>query len=150
VQELIRVGLLSKVRDIVLPDFVRAGLYTLLIGLSIYFVPPLMTYIQAQTVVGQAILQPGGGVGELVNFGLREGPAALVVLIILFFYRRDYKQVVDFWQEQTKTTVALVKESTQQHAEASAALKENSIVMHGLKRAIEGRFDIKVASESGR
>jgi len=140
-------------RDIVLPDFVRAGIYTLLIGLSIYFIPPLMTYLQAQTIVGQTALQTGGdgGVGDLVNLGLREGPAAVVVLVILFFYRRDYKQVVDFWQEQTKTTVALVKESTQQHAEASAALKENSVVMHGLKRAIEGRFDIQTsASESGR
>lgn len=63
---------------------------------------------------------------------LTKGGAFAVILVILFFYRRDWKTAVDFWQDQHKTTTELVQQATKAQAENSAALRENSLVLQRL------------------
>jgi uncharacterized membrane protein YvbJ len=91
--------------------------------------PDAVTFVIAQALpptVDQGILQ----------WAIEKGGAFAVILIILFFYRRDYVQLTDFWKKQTETLVTLVEENTKAQTETSAALRENTVVVHHAKNVM--------------
>lgn len=69
---------------------------------------------------------------------LTKGGAFAVILVILFFYRRDWKTAVDFWQNQSQMTTQLVQQATASQTENSAALRENSAILQRLADQIGG------------
>lgn len=96
-----------------------------------------MTGLSAATA-NQGV-EPVGQVEQvsLLQWGIREGGAFVVILVILFFYRRDWKTAVEFWRDQHAITTELVKESTKAQTETSAALRENTLVVHQTKAVIQ-------------
>lgn len=75
----------------------------------------------------------------IAEFLTKGGPYASV-MVILFFYRRDYKTVVDFWKDQSKAMSDLTKQSTSAQVETAAAMRELTNVIHSLKRVIEDDY----------
>lgn len=75
----------------------------------------------------------------LIQMALREGGAFAIILVILFFYRRDWKTTVEFWKDQHATTTTLVQDSTRAQVASEAALRENTMVTHSLKQLIADR-----------
>lgn len=72
-----------------------------------------------------------------LQWAIREGGAYVVILVILFFYRRDWKTATDFWKDQHKITTDLAKECSKAMTDQTAALRENTIVTHGLKNLLQ-------------
>ncbi len=77
---------------------------------------------------------------ELIGTIIKDGGAAAVILVILFFYRRDYRTLTEFWKQQHAITVQLAKDAATAQTTTAAALQENTIVTHALKRVIEFYF----------
>ena len=73
----------------------------------------------------------------LLQWGIREGGAFVVILVILFFYRRDWNTAVNFWRDQHAITTQLVQEATKAQAETAAALRENNVVVHQAKQTLQ-------------
>lgn len=61
----------------------------------------------------------------------------LVVLIVLFFYRRDWVAATEYWKQQNVITTRLVEQSVKAQVELAAVIRENTTVTHGLKRIVE-------------
>ena len=117
----------------------KALLATLAIGVAVQL--PHLALAQTAVPVGDDT------VTEIVTWGLREGPAAVVVLVILFFYRRDFLREVREKGQHFEIVTGLVEKTTQSNADMASALRESNTVMHGLKRAIEIRFDLQLKKE---
>lgn len=79
----------------------------------------------------------GQGEQTILQWAIREGGAFAVILVILFFYRRDWKTAVDFWRDQHAITTDLVVAATKAQAETAAALRENNVVVHSMKQVIQ-------------
>lgn len=91
-------------------------------------------------------MQTGGQVGSpsfppvsdsLVEWAIKQGGALLVLLVVLFFYRRDYHGVTDFWKEQNKIVTELVIASTKAQADMTNALRENNMIVHQAKNVLQ-------------
>jgi hypothetical protein len=74
-----------------------------------------------------------------MQWAIREGGAYVVILVILFFYRRDWKTATEFWKDQHAITTDLVVKATTAQTDCSA-LRETAIVTHQLKRVLEREF----------
>jgi hypothetical protein len=72
----------------------------------------------------------------IMQWAVREGGAFAVILVILFFYRRDWKTAVEFWRDQHATTTQLVQDNTRAQTETAAALRENTVVVHQAKNVL--------------
>lgn len=84
----------------------------------------------------------GGKVGPadqvtVAQWAVREGGAFVVILVILFFYRRDWKTATEFWKEQNVLTTQLVAAATKAQTETAAALRENTTVVHQAKHVMQ-------------
>ncbi len=62
----------------------------------------------------------------LAQWAIQQGGAFVIVLTVLFFYRRDYKILTD-------TLVQLVIKNTEAQTAHTAALAENTRVVHSAK-----------------
>lgn len=89
-----------------------------------------------EVVVAQA-LAPTPSEQTIAQWALEKGGAFAVILIILFFYRRDYVQLTDFWRAQSETMKDLVEENTKAQTETAAALRENTVVVHQAKNVMQ-------------
>jgi hypothetical protein len=80
-----------------------------------------------------------GGVPEqtMAQWAIEKGGAFAVILIILFFYRRDYVQLTDFWRAQSEIMKDLVEENTKAQTETASALRENTVVVHQAKNVMQ-------------
>ncbi len=63
---------------------------------------------------------------SLAQWAIQQGGAFVIVLGVLFFYRRDYKILTD-------TLVSLVIKNTEAQTAHTAALAENTRVVHSAK-----------------
>ncbi len=71
---------------------------------------------------------------------LTRGGAFAVILIILFFYRKDWIRLVDQRQGQMEILTNLVQQATKAQGDNSAALRENSAVIARLTDKLEPRI----------
>lgn len=114
-----------------LADWARALVAVALLGSA--------TFVSAQSPL------PSGAAGgfsleSLVQWALTQGGALGVLCVVLFFYRRDWKTAVEFWKDQNATRDVLVKEATRAQVETAAALREATVVIHGLKRVMQEQY----------
>lgn len=68
---------------------------------------------------------------------LREGGFFGLVLMLLFFYRRDTKWATEFWKEEASARAVLIRENTKAQADVAAALAQNNVIVHQAKRVLE-------------
>lgn len=73
---------------------------------------------------------------SIFEFAVRQGGAFAILLIVLFYYRRDYRDLVAFRTERDQILVDLVKESTKANTEMANALRENNVVVHQAKNVM--------------
>jgi hypothetical protein len=101
---------------------------------------PLVAITEAQAPAQPSQPQGGpmnpGDQFSIIQWAVKEGGAFGVILVILFFYRRDWKTAVDFWRDQHAITTDLVVASTKAQTETSAALRENTMVVHSVKNVL--------------
>lgn len=72
-----------------------------------------------------------------MQWAVREGGAFVVILVILFFYRRDWKTATEFWKEQNAITTAMVVAATKAQTETAAALAANTVAVHQAKHVMQ-------------
>lgn len=77
---------------------------------------------------------------SLVQWAVREGGAFVVILVILFFYRRDWQTATEYWKAQNVITTQLCIKATEAQTDCAAALRENALVTHQVKRVFERQF----------
>lgn len=116
----------------------------------------------AGTVPPQALAAPDGGAaatedtggatavaGEtsFIEFAIRQGGALGVLAVVLWFYRRDYKALTEFWKQQNELTTRLVEDNTKAQTDMAAALRENTTVVHGAKNAIQATMNQRAVQQ---
>lgn len=84
-----------------------------------------------------AQMAPSQGEITLLQWALDKGGAYVVILVVLFFYRRDWQKVSDYKDNQLAILTALVTENTRAQTLVASALRENNIIVHGAKRLLE-------------
>jgi hypothetical protein len=80
---------------------------------------------------------PSTDPSPIIQWAIQQGGAFVVVLVILFFYRRDWKTATEYWQAQNAITTNLVTESTKANTDVAAALRENTTVVHQAKNVMQ-------------
>lgn len=90
--------------------------------------------MQAQTQMLPSMVE--GSVEAHAVTWIREAGCWGIIALVLFFYRRDYANGVDYWRAQNLVMVDLVKESTKAQTTMNAIMAENTVVTHGLKDLI--------------
>lgn len=63
----------------------------------------------------------------------REGGFFALVLILLYFYRRDTKWATEFWKEQAARNSDMIEENAKQNENVASAIRESTVVMHAAK-----------------
>lgn len=114
---------------------IRALVATLAIAASVYVggarMPPLALIVNPE---------PGGapvaGTEPILEYAIRQGGTLLVLIVVLFFYRRDYRALTDYWRDQNKLMLALVEGNTKAQTDTAAALREQSVVVHQAKNVM--------------
>lgn len=71
-----------------------------------------------------------------LRWAIQQGGAFAVILVVLFFYRRDWKNVSEFWKQHSAEMNDLVTQATKAQTEMASALRENTQVTHSLKTVI--------------
>ena len=69
----------------------------------------------------------------LVEKVAREGGFFALVLILLFFYRRDTKWATEFWKEQAMRNADMIEKNAEQNQNVANAIRESNVVMHATK-----------------
>lgn len=133
-----------------LMDWIRAGTAT-----TALFLVGLLSQVAGQQQQAQAVasqieraeqgpaITGGTAVGAdqvqvtVAQWAVREGGAFVVILVILFFYRRDWKTATEFWRDQHVITTQLVVAATKAQTETAAALRENTTVVHQTKHVMQ-------------
>lgn len=100
--------------------------------MSVAYVGSSSTLIMAQAVIDQAPhIQE-----TMVEWAIKQGGALVVLVIVLYFYRRDYHVVTDFWKDQNRQLTELVISSTKAQTDTANALRENNIIVHQAKNVM--------------
>lgn len=106
-----------------------------------------VTLAAAQQILpnqGDVTPMPTQEQATLLQWAFQQGGAFVVVLCVLFFYRRDFlKKDADNRANQqltADTLIPLCKDAIRAQTECAAALRENTVVTHGVKRVFERQF----------
>ena len=79
---------------------------------------------------------------SLTEFALRQGGALAILLVVLFYYRRDYRDLVDYRSERDKILVTIIQDSSRAKTEMADAMRENN-------RIVQAVFQDHVAQRNG-
>ena len=80
----------------------------------------------------------------LLKWGVEQGGFVLLVLVIGYFYRRDWMRLADFWQAETKQRTELIGETTKALAAQAIAYEKHAVAIDRLAAALEEiRFRIR-------
>jgi hypothetical protein len=74
---------------------------------------------------------------KALEWAMDKGGAYVVILLILFFYRRDWARLESQLRDQLSVLTELVIGATKAQADTAAALRENNVVVHQAKRVLE-------------
>lgn len=77
------------------------------------------------------------GLPAVVKFAIEQGGALAVLVVVLFFYRRDYRYLSEYRENQFREMLDLVKQNTAAQTDTAAAIRENAIVVHQAKNVIQ-------------
>jgi hypothetical protein len=93
-------------------------------------------------VLAQMVTGTPQSAESMLEFAIRQGGAIAVLMLVLFYYRRDYRELVSYKTERDRLLFELVKESTKANVEMAAAIRENNVIVHQAKNLL--------AQQSGR
>lgn len=123
-------------------------------------VPVLSISWVGSTLAAQGQITPQGGTPPmptqeqttLLQWAFQQGGAFVVILVVLFYYRRDFlkKDTERKTEGQllADTLIPLCKDAIRAQTECAAALRENTVVTHGVKRVFERQFPERRGQES--
>lgn len=74
---------------------------------------------------------------SLFEFAVRQGGAFVILFVVLFYYRRDYRDLTDYKTLRDQVLVELVKENVKASADMANALRENNVVVHQAKNVLK-------------
>ena len=94
---------------------------------------PVAGFLSFQSVVDPITLSQS----TIIERIFREGGFFAIVLILLYFYRRDTKWATEFWRDEAGKRDALIRENTVAQTSVAAALSANTVVVHQAKRVME-------------
>ncbi len=116
-----------------LGELVRAAVATLALAGAGYLSTTAMASQAQQVAANNASPAAGESTGDTVagqdsflEFAVKQGGALLVLMAVLWFYRRDYKTLAEFWRDSDDTKTRLIEEHTRASTEMAAALRENT------------------------
>lgn len=84
-----------------------------------------------------ATLEPVSGDVDLTKYAITQGGLLAVVLVLLFFYRRDFMRVQQRDDEKISILTDLVEKNTTALSGSSSQLAANEKATHRLARALE-------------
>lgn len=70
------------------------------------------------------------------DFFARESGAFALLGLVLFYYRRDWRDLSDYKGQRETVLMELIRENTKAATEMSAALRENNVVVHQAKNVL--------------
>ena len=94
---------------------------------------PVAGYLSFQSVVDPVTLSQS----TIIERVFREGGFFAIVLILLYFYRRDTKWATEFWKDEAGKRDDMIRENTAAQTSVAAALSANTVVVHQAKRVME-------------
>ena len=116
--------------DAVVASAASAGLiFAGWLSLGVYPVVPVLAQ-----AIGVSTMTPASE--SLMEFALRQGGAFAVLIIVLFYYRRDYRDLTAYKDNRDNQMVEMVREQTKANSEMAAALRENNIIVHQAKNVL--------------
>lgn len=84
-----------------------------------------------------AALEPVMGSPDLVKYAITQGGLLFVVLVLLWFYRRDLLRISQHDEDKASVLVTLVQQNTQAMTQAAAASTANEQAANRLASAVE-------------
>lgn len=60
-----------------------------------------------------------------------------MLFAVLFFYRRDYKALADYWKLDAALKAELLEKNVRAMSEVSSAMRENTVVVHTTKNVMQ-------------
>lgn len=129
-----------------LRDFVFAALATVALGVAGY----LST--QSAIAFAQVFSEPPApaNLPALIKFAVEQGGALAVLLVVLFFYRRDYRYLSEYRENQFREMLDLVKQNTAAQTDTAAAIRENAVVVHQAKNVIQQHLPSRRSEDDSR
>jgi hypothetical protein len=94
-------------------------------------------------MLAQVVTGTPQGSESMVEFAIRQGGAIVVLMIVLFYYRRDYRELVSYKAERDRLMIELVKESTAANVEMASAIRENNVIVHQAKNLMAQQALVK-------
>lgn len=82
---------------------------------------------------------------SMLEWGLKQTGLLAVLILVLYFYRRDYQALTTFHKDFGATMKELVQENTKATVEMAGALRSNTEVVHGAKNAMQSFVNIQEA-----
>ena len=70
---------------------------------------------------------------SLAEWAIRQGGAFAVLVIVLWFYRRDYKDLSEYWKQHAEGLTTLIQNHTKAETELSKAIENNSSALDRLR-----------------
>lgn len=87
---------------------------------------------------------------KALEWAIDKGGAYTIILVILFFYRRDWTRLESQLREQLTILTQLVIGNTKAQADTASALAANTVVVHQAKRVIETLIPLRRDGERPR
>jgi hypothetical protein len=105
------------------------------LSLGIAPVTPILMQIVG---VQQAAYPPSE---TILEFAVRQGGAFAILLIVLFYYRRDYRDLVNYKNGRDQALMELIRENTKASTDMANAMRENNIIVHAAKNIMRDIAD---------
>jgi hypothetical protein len=86
---------------------------------------------------------------KLLEWAFDKGGAYVVILVLLFFYRRDWQAVLASTKDELAILTGLVVEATKAQSATADALRENNVIVHQAKRVMETYLPLRRDGERG-
>ncbi len=98
------------------------------------------SYVAATVLLGQGTataIDPAQAQYSLLQWAIDRGGRDVILIVVLFFYRRDWQALVGDTKEQLAVLTTLVINATRAQTETADALRENNVVVHQARRVME-------------
>jgi len=125
-------------------DWTHALLATAAIIVAWYFA---VGNLNAAAMLQGAATTGGDGVPEVtvVETIIRQGGLFAVLLVVLFFYRRDYRQLTESRAEENAALRTMLVENTKAQSDTANALRENNVIVHQAKNVMQSYLPMRKA-----
>lgn len=94
----------------------------------------LLTIALATTAAGLELVTPDV---DLIRYGITQGGLFLVILFVLWSYRRDFRRIVDRDEERLQVFAGIVQGNTTAMVQMTEALGQQKEATHRLAHAVE-------------